>query len=260
MLPLISENTGNTSPEELTQSTTGSMTTAENDTSSGETNPRTISPSGLLPSQACLPGERLVYFEDFQDNQAQGWTEIEYRAQNWDIVPDPASAGNLVIQNPVEHDYQIVMQDLIFDNAVWRIDFLTSREPRFTFHWHWISEPYESEAGTILFSDYSVTLLDQSIRIVRGMVPYTEVVLADFPLTIEDDKWHEIEISTYKDVVEVWVDGIQILEYQDPDPLPGGQLGLELWPSQDEDSMVYLDNLRVCELSAPFEPLSPIEP
>jgi len=239
-LPLISESTGNTSP--------------------GGTIPRTINPSGLLASEACLPGERMVYFEDFQDNKAQGWAEIEYRAQNWDIVIDPASAGNLVIQNTGEHNTQIVMQDLSFDNAVWRINYLTSGEPRFTFNWHWVSEPYESEAGTVLFSAYSVTFVEQSIRIVRGMVPYPEVDLAEFPLTIEDDKWHEIEISTYKDVIEVWVDGIQVLEYQDPDPLPGGQLGLELWPSQEEDSMVYLDNLRVCELSAPFDPLSPIEP
>ncbi|MCK4489824.1 MAG: hypothetical protein KAU23_06160, partial [Anaerolineales bacterium] len=238
-LTTIPENTSNTSPEELTQNTIGSMKTAQNGTSSGETIPGIINPSGLLPSEACLSGERLVYFEDFQDNQAQGWPEIEYRAQNWDIVTDPVSAGNLVIQNPGEHDTQIVMQDISFDNAVWRINFLTSREPSFTFHWHWVSEPYESEAGTVFFSVYSITLLDQSIRICRGIDPYPGVVLADYPLTIEDDKWHEIEISTYKDVIEVWIDGIQVLEYQDLDPLPGGQLGLELWKSQDEDSIVY---------------------
>jgi hypothetical protein len=46
----------------------------------------------------------------------------------------------------------------------------------------------------------------------------------------------------------------------DPDTLPGGKIGLELWLSQTEDSMVYYDNFQVCTLSAPFEPLYIVEP
>jgi hypothetical protein len=70
ILPTISESTGNTSPGEVNQNTINSTTTTQNETSSGESIPRIISPSGLLASEACLPGERLVYFEDFQDNEA----------------------------------------------------------------------------------------------------------------------------------------------------------------------------------------------
>ena len=30
-------------------------------------------PNGLLPINACAPGEELIYLEDFQDGEAQDW-------------------------------------------------------------------------------------------------------------------------------------------------------------------------------------------
>ena len=33
-------------------------------------------PFGLLPSAACAPAQKALYFEDFQDGQAQGWPNI----------------------------------------------------------------------------------------------------------------------------------------------------------------------------------------
>ena len=74
---------------------------------------------GMLPSEACMPGERLLYIEDFQDGEGQGWMEIEYRAQEWDIVSDPDNPGDLVVTRPATYEGYANLQDRSFDNAVW---------------------------------------------------------------------------------------------------------------------------------------------
>ncbi len=259
-LPINIENSGNTSPEEVNQNTISSTTTTENDTSSGESIPGTINPSGLLASEACLPGERLVYFEDFQDNKAQGWPEIEYRAQGWDIVTDPDSPENTVIQFPCETDTGIQLSGFTFDNAVWRVFFMPKGKPNFiNFDWHQNVYPDKFEA-------YSVGLVEgESVRVIRvsaHSLPerIIEVVLLDIEQNVKKNVWHLLEISSYNTTLEVWLDGSNLLIYDDPQPLPGGQIGLGYWGSEDENPIVYFDNLTVCELSEPFEPLSPIEP
>jgi len=260
ILPIISESTGNTSPGEVNQNTISSTTTAENDTSSGESIPGTINPSGLLASEACLPGERLVYFEDFQDNKAQGWPEIEYRAQGWDIVTDPDSPENTVIQFPCATDTGIQLSGFTFDNAVWRVFFMPKGKPNvISFDWHQNAYPDKFEAYNVGFIE------GESVRIIRvsaHILPehILEVVLLDIEQNVKKDVWHLLEISSYNTTLEVWLDGTQLLTYVDPQPLPGGQIGLGLSVSEYENFIVYFDNLSVCELSEPFNPLPPVEP
>jgi hypothetical protein len=45
------------------------------------------------------------------------------------------------------------------------------------------------------------------------------------------------------------------MTYQDPEPLPPGGPGLEMW-LVDDTVTVYFDDISVCELSAPFTPLA----
>ena len=214
-------------------------------------------PHGLLPSEACAPGEKLLYIEDFQDGEAQGWQEIEFRSQGWDLIAHPDSAGNLVILNPGESDTQIVLQDFTFDDAVWRIDLMPHGYPdNFTFFWHFVTEPYEVKDGTVDFSAYSVSIYEgNAFRVVRMASPFPEVVLSDIIRNIKNDEWHVIEISTFYDTFEIWLDGTLLVKYNDPDPLPGGPLALALMPSEPDQSMVYFDNMTVCELSEPFVPM-----
>ncbi len=78
---------------------------------------------------------------------------------------------------------------------------------------------------------------------------FPEVSLLDIGLTTNYDTCKEIEISTYQGRFEIWQNGIQILSYQNPDLLAGVFLGVEVWVPEEEGSMVYFDNLRVCVLS-----------
>ena len=215
-------------------------------------------PHGLLPSEACAPGERLLYIEDFQDGRAQGWVEIEAGAQGWDIASHPDSAGNLVALNSGVTDTQIVLQDLTFDNAVWRVRFMPHGRPtNYSFSRHWVIEPYETKDGTVNFSAYSIGAYSgQGFKAVRATSPFPEVAFLDInPFFIRDDEWHVIEISTYFDTLEVWLDGILYSRYKDPDPLPGGQIALEYRTDESFQSIIYFDNMTVCELSESFVPM-----
>ena len=120
-----------------------------------------------------------------------------------------------------------------------------------SFDWHLNKNSENWEAYNIGFIE------GESVRIIRNSAHklpehILEVVLLDTEQKVKQDVWHLLEISTYNTTLEVWLDGTQLLTYVDPQPLPGGQIGLGLWASEYEDSIVYFDNLSVCELSEPF--------
>ncbi|NOQ39680.1 MAG: hypothetical protein GQ562_05115 [Anaerolineales bacterium] len=120
-----------------------------------------------------------------------------------------------------------------------------------SFDWHLNNNSENWEAYNVGFIE------GESVRIIRNSVHklpehILEVVLLDIEQNVKKDVWHLFEISTYNTTLEVWLDGTQLLTYVDPHPLPGGQIGLGLWTSEYEDSIVYFDNLTVCEMSGPF--------
>ena len=208
-------------------------------------------PHGVLPLEACGPGEKLLYLEDFQDDEVQGWPEIDKHVQGWDLVRDPDSAGNLVAQfSSNMSDTQIAYQDGTFEDAVWRTQFMTKGKPgEIRFYWHLNTEPAEMESYTVVFADYGVIIGIQDLFRNLGR-----------EWLLKEDVWQNVEISTYDGTLEVWLDGIQVLEFTDARPLPGGTIGLEIWASEIEGPTVYFDNLTVCELSAPFVPKPKSEP
>jgi len=69
---------------------------------------------------------------------------------------------------------------------------------------------------------------------------------------IGDGEWHAIEISTFNDVYEIWIDGVQRGSWQDQKPLDQGNflLDADFWLP---DRISEIDNIAVCGLSAPFE-------
>ena len=199
-------------------------------------------PHGILPSEACGPNETLLYLEDFQDGEAQGWQGIEFRVQGWDLIQHPDSAGNKVIQNPSETDTQVQLDDFTFGDAVWRVHIMPQgKHGDIQFSWHHNPEEW---------GEYNVHFYEWGVMIGRP-----GVTLLDIERYIKKDVWQLLEISTYNDTLEVWLDGIIVLKYTDPKPIPGGQIGIGLMPSEFEGSMVYFDNLIVCELTEPFVPL-----
>ncbi|MGB2963206.1 MAG: carboxypeptidase-like regulatory domain-containing protein [Anaerolineales bacterium] len=214
-------------------------------------------PHGVLPSEACGPGEKLLYVEEFQDGEAQGWPEIIYRAQGWDIVPDSEFPDDYVLFKPADFDGSAELQDLIFDNAVWRLEFKPVGRPIIWFNLP-MNDGYEVDGTTIEWSTYQLFIHSNAIRSYRAQQPISTITLFDVTWTMESNVWHQLEISRYGDTYEIWIDGNRYLKYVDPDPLPGGTVhfGVGLGEPMDPDTFIYYDDFVICELTQPFVPLT----
>ena len=218
-------------------------------------------PHGLLPSEACAPGERLLYLEDFQDREAQGWPEVEFRAQGWGLVPHPDEQGNLVIVNPTdvtappEGNVMTMLQGYSFDNAVARVRFMPTGRSIFSFTWHFLVGPYQTEDGLVDWSSYQVWFDPPGNRVFRSQEPLSTDNLRELERTMKGEAWHVIEISTFDGLLDIWIDGLRFLTYLDPKPLPPGDLTMSVWHMRAGQSLVYFDDISICELTAPFVPL-----
>lgn len=218
-------------------------------------------PHGMLPSQACAPGERLLYIEDFQDGEAQGWDAIEFRAPGWDIAPHPDSPGNMVVLRPgATGDGTAELDDYPLSNAVWRFRFSSHRRVVHNFLWQ-ISGDYEVDGAFVDHSSYALeTHPSGFIQVARDQSPVSHFVLLQVGRNLRRDVWHTGEVSIYEGLIEIWIDGRRFMTYEDPKPLPDGKLGLLVAESADAESVAYFDNISICELTAPFVPIPTSEP
>jgi hypothetical protein len=209
-------------------------------------------PNGLLPSQACAPGETLLYVEDFQDGNAQGWPEIEYFANGWLVEEFAAEPGNLVVSNNNMAHHGNSLQNGTFSDAVWRVRFLVNGRRPLSFNW---LQNYgiEIEGQHVDDARYQIVVDTEGIGIRRLTQPVLNIGTASGN-GARAETWHTIEISTYQGRTEVWLDGKPNSGYTDPKPLPGGGIGLELmsFDTSKPDTVVYFDNISVCGLGAPF--------
>jgi len=129
---------------------------------------------------------------------------------------------------------------------------------RVSFNWRAAPEPYETEAGTVEDSRYALNL-DAGFYILRITEPVGGLSLATNPYQPRSGVWHRIEISIFEGRIEVWRDGFRLLAYTDPNPLPGGGIFFEALPFSD-NTIVYFDDMALCELTEPFVPIPTPEP
>jgi len=225
-------------------------------------------PFGLLPTEACAAGETWLYAEDFQDQHAQGWNEIDLKMPGWTLAPSAEEAGNTILSAQYsdmlgDQPLNSGLQDAEFDNAVWRIRFLLSTpfakgENWFSFNWRRALQPFDLNGQEIYDSRYQIPVGTNYFAFRRLQQPATNIGIGQLGAP-KAGEWHLAEISTFGNVTEIWLDGKRLMAYDDPEPLPAGTMGLELWLKGSE-TIVYFDNISVCELSAPFVSSVPAEP
>jgi hypothetical protein len=217
---------------------------------------------GLLPADACAAGETLAYAEDFQDGVADGWPEIQFNAPGWAITSDPNDESDLVISASYSEStggspMNSRLEGYAYENAVWRIRYLIVGrivEPNwFSFNWLQAPEPVFVNDTEVFDSRYQLPLNQNNFHMRRLQQPILNIQVASgrYP---KEGVWHYVEMATYQGYTEVWVDGVLNMKYQDPQPLPAGGPGLELWLG-DETATVYFDDISLCELSAAFAPI-----
>ena len=83
-----------------------------------------MDPFGLLPQDACAPGEKLLYIADFQDGAAHDWDAAAANAPGWKLEEDPDQPGNLVISARRGVEWaNLDFNQHQFDQAIWRLRF-----------------------------------------------------------------------------------------------------------------------------------------
>jgi Carboxypeptidase regulatory-like domain/3-keto-disaccharide hydrolase len=212
-------------------------------------------PFGLLPAQACGQGETLLYSEDFQDGKAQGWgnvtAAIDFAAQNgWSIAP--AEEGNLSLNFSKLTDGGDQLQNQTFDNAVWRLKVKVAGNSGFSFL-NWRQAPAQGGETRYPLQWGPGGVMMALTRLEQPGPGHFPVV--NTQLSMAQDRWYYMEISTYQGETQVWVDGRSMAVYKDPKPLPPGTIGLEAHTPNGIPSTWYFDDLAVCQLSAPFQSL-----
>lgn len=212
-------------------------------------------PFGLLPSQACAQGETLLYVEDFQDGKAQGWQNVtaatDFAAQNgWAITS--TQQGNLSLSFTQVKESGDNLKDTTFDNAVWRLKVKAVGSDGFSFlNWRHKPSPEGETRYPIQWGDGQVFV--DLTRLQQPSVGHFSVGRSN--LNMAQNRWYYLEISTYQGLTQLWVDGRKLIAYQDPQPLPGGAIGLEVHMFKDAKAVYYFDDFAVCQLSAPFKSL-----
>lgn len=218
-------------------------------------------PFGLLPSTACLPGEAVLFLEDFQD----GKTVLTTHQKEFSPVGDaPGEPGNIVL----DHDFTTPLEDfstylgqidgkpVMYGDAVWRMRFFITEESNWGLNWNTAGP---NELGDITTSQSSYTIsftTGRRINVGRQIFDanverywdYGKPDLADNVLILEPGVWHYLEIATYQGQVQVWLDGQGIVDVIDEYPLPAGAFSI----GGASGGIQYFDAISVCGLSAPF--------
>ncbi len=216
-------------------------------------------PFGLLPTEACGPNEQILYIEDLQDGNADGWPEIELRAQGFDIGSHPDEpADNVIVYSGDLGWGSSYLENILVNNVVWRAQFLIDGSAMVSFNWRVAPEPYETEEGIVTDSRYGLNF-EETSYILRFTNPLRELLAAGNPYKAKSGVWHRIEISIFEGRIEVWRDGFRLLAYTDPNPLPEGGIFLVVEPFVD-NTIVYIDDMALCELTEPFVPMPIPEP
>ena len=206
---------------------------------------------GLLLTDACASEETLIYMEDFQDEEAQNWPEIDLHAQGWSVAEYPEEQGNFVASSNSEEHLGSNLQSEAFPDSVWRIRFRTDGDRPISFNWQ---QTYGVEVDGQHADDvrYQIVVQASGSQIHRLTLPALNIVVASGQ-GAKANAWHTLEASAYQGDVQLWIDGQQRASYIDPKPLPAGGIGLELLPHNvTAGSVASFDNISVCGLNAPF--------
>jgi hypothetical protein len=214
-------------------------------------------PFGLLPSAACAPDETVLMVEDFQDGRAQGWNEItaalDFNAQNgWALVEE--EPGNIVLTASqsagfATDSYQSEgMQP--FENAVWRLRTKFTGQDNDAFL-NWRNGWNDSGDWRYIVQYGGPVLLDLS----RLHYEAGHFSVGRTQFGFREDQWYFIEIGTFGDTTQLWVDGSMKASYTDPQLMDPGTIGLEVHLGEGSNSVYTYDDIVVCGIESPFQTL-----
>ena len=138
-----------------------------------------------------------------------------------------------------------------FSNAVLRMQFYIAgplpegNNDWFSFNWLYAPQPFTLEGQQVYDSRYQLPIGWNYFEMRRLQQPVTNVSVDRSVYYAVSGKWHSLEIATHQPRTEVWLDGKQVMEYEDPKPLPPGAFGIEAW-LQDPKVKLFFDDIVIC--------------
>jgi len=208
-------------------------------------------PFGILPAVACEAGQKVLYIEDFQDGQSQGWTEISdgisgNMPNGWTLLDE--SGNKILVHSNAPSPTGSVLGEHTFNNFVWHLRYkVIGKDADMFFLWR-ISN---AEAGT---KRYAVVVGAKGKPFMVRFSGGTAMNTASASSRLKEGQWYNFDVAYFDGTHQVWLDGKKIMEYKDPQPYPEGTIGFEEHLDQTKTTQFYMDNLVVCELTAPYKP------
>ena len=193
-------------------------------------------PLAILPSEACQPGQDVLYIEDFQDNKFQFWNDINRPMWEYEVVPERGTVLTYTAGNDRVHSYY--SGDKVFGNSVWHMDISHAGDLIFFLH---------AAEGEQYFIRFGIIEGIQLIHQTQGEHFATAFRGIKPPLGV----WQHVDIAYFDGSVEFWLDDTLILALDDPDPIKEGGIGFGIWNLDLPNSF---DNMVICSLSEPFVP------
>jgi hypothetical protein len=212
-------------------------------------------PMGILPAEACAPGQNVLYIEDFQDGIPQGWANISLGTSGdmpngWSIIDE--NGNKILVSANAPSGGGDTLQEHVFDNFVWHIKYKSVGSDADMFFMWRLSQ---SDVGQKRY----VAVVGGGIR--PWMVRFLDNASGPNPMNIgqtslmlKSDQWYSVDVAYFDGIHQVWLDGNKIMEYKDPQPYPEGAIGFETHLDQGKTTQFFIDDLAICELTAPYEP------
>ncbi len=204
-------------------------------------------PFQVDPAKACLPGEKMVYVEDFEDGQAQDFEDLV--KPKWKLVNLPERGIVLNVNSPGGNAKTMVNAE--FGNAVWQFALKASGPINVDINWHYSEVTEGSSAG--LSRDYIVFQPGNKFELNFSRPGESGVLAESEAPGLEPDSWHNFAIADYKGAISVWLDGKMAMSANHDNPIEKGKFGFQINPATQAE--IWFDNLIVCGLSAPYSPV-----
>ncbi len=166
---------------------------------------------GLLPpDRAAQAGPESPVSEDFEDGQANGW-RLE---SGWKVIQEDDGNQALLAER---HHWAVVQGQKWGDIRVRCMVKPLDGDLQLNFR----ADPAES--GQIRYVAHFVSDEVLLHRFQVGPSP----PLAQHQIAYTPDRWHEISLVAVGGHIEIWMNGDQVLTYDDPKPLPPGIIAFE---------------------------------
>jgi hypothetical protein len=213
-------------------------------------------PFGVLPSEVCAPDQKVLYTEDFQDGQAQGWGNISMGVDGnmpngWTLIDE---SGNKTLQHadaPTPSGDEL--SEHIFNNFVWHLKYkVIGKDADMFFTWRL---SHDSDGNTKRYAAVvSAKAKPWMVRFFDTPSGGNPMNTAQASVMLTENQWYSFDVAYFDGTHQVWMDGKMIMEYKDPQPYPEGTIGFETHLDQSKTTQFLMDDLVVCELTAPYQP------